>query len=96
MNVLYIILLLFAFKIVDISTQMAFAYAKSFLFHASKDRTNPTFKRFTTDVSFELHKEVQDMALLKNTTLREYVLEAIITRLRYDRTRQKTLSEGRK
>lgn len=87
MSVLYILLLLIAFKVVDISTQVAFSYARAYFHQKNRERKDPSFKRLTTDVSFEIHRQVSDMAELRQISLRDYIMGAIMTRLKYDTTR---------
>jgi hypothetical protein len=46
--------------------------------------SSTSYKRLSTDVTPEVHKEVVDMATRKGTTIKEYVLVAIMTRLKAD------------
>jgi hypothetical protein len=56
------------------------AYTKS-----GESYSSTSCKRLATDVTPEIHKEVVDMATRKGTTIKEYILGAIMTRLNADK-----------
>ena len=49
-----------------------------------EDHSSISYKRLSTDVSFDLHTQVCEAAAIKGITLKEYVLGAIMTRLKRD------------
>ena len=52
--------------------------------------SSTSYKRLSTDVTYTIHQQVVDMATLKGITLKEYVLGAIMARLKLDNKRMIT------
>lgn len=46
-------------------------------------------KRLVADIPEELHKEIKIQAMLRNITVRKYVMRAIIEKLNYDTQHEK-------
>lgn len=61
-------------------TKSGESYTKS-----GESYSSTSYKRLATDVTPEIHKEVVDMATRKGTTIKEYILGAIMTRLNADK-----------
>ena len=50
-----------------------------------REKKDPQYKRLSADVSIELHHEVSEMASKRNVTLKEYIIGAVMMRLKLDR-----------
>lgn len=61
-------------------TQIAHFFSKP-----TREKKDPSYKRLSADVSFEFHQEVSDMAKVKSMTLKEYILGAVMMRLKLDK-----------
>jgi len=46
--------------------------------------SSSAYKRLSADVTYSLHEEVVSMAAFKGMTIKEYVLGAVMTRLKLD------------
>lgn len=74
-----------AIRAIELFLESIYCFIKKFYrTNKREDHSSISYKRLSTDVSFDLHTQVCEAAAIKGITLKEYVLGAIMTRLKRD------------
>ena len=79
-------LLIISIRSIEIFIQYIYNLLKKFIKARNGETYSVTsYKRLSTDCTYEFHAEVVSMASAKGTTIKEYVLGAVMMRLKKDR-----------
>ena len=82
-------LIVLCVRTIETILQYVYAYVLNmFTSKSTREKKEPAYKRLSADCSIELHQEVSDMAKKRNVTLKEYILGAIMMRLKLDKDEQ--------
>ena len=74
-----------AIRAIELFLESIYCFIKKFYrTNKREDHSSISYKRLSADVSFDLHTQVCEAAAIKGITLKEYVLGAIMTRLKRD------------
>jgi hypothetical protein len=72
-------------RFVEFILNLLYTQISHFFSKPSRERKDPSYKRLSADVSIEFHQEVSEMASKKSMTLKEYILGAVMMRLKLDK-----------
>lgn len=79
-------LIVFTVRGIELFIQYLYHYIKNICTSKiTKEKKEQSYKRLSADVSHEFHQEVSEMATKRNVTLKEYILGAIMMRLKLDK-----------
>jgi hypothetical protein len=73
-------------RFVEFILNVLYIQIAHFFSKPAREKKDPSYKRLSADVSIEFHNEVSEMASKRNVTLKEYIIGAVMMRLKLDKS----------